>query len=144
MASRFILNETSYHGAGAIKEIATETKARGFKKAFVCSDADLIQFGVTKKVLDVLEEAKIAYTVYSDIKNPSKHMNFYKHKFAYYGRKIKFFKDGKKLPGKIVDVDKKNCALIIEDAKGHSYSISSPSGIIFSRRLNINSLMKRK
>ncbi|MBQ1947881.1 MAG: lactaldehyde reductase [Clostridia bacterium] len=72
MAARFILNETSYHGSGAIKEIATETKARGFKKAFVCSDADLIQFGVTKKVLDVLEEAKIAYTVYSDIKpNPT-------------------------------------------------------------------------
>jgi BirA family biotin operon repressor/biotin-[acetyl-CoA-carboxylase] ligase len=84
------------------------------------------------------------FTVYSDIKNPSKHMNFYKHKFAYYGRKIKFFKDGKKLPGKIVDVDKKNCALIIEDAKGHNYSISSPSGIVFSRRLNINGLMKRK
>ena len=55
MAARFILNETSYHGSGAIKEIATETKMRGFKKAFVCSDADLIKFGVTKKVLDVLK-----------------------------------------------------------------------------------------
>ena len=50
MANRIMLNETSYHGAGAIKEIATEAKARAFKKAFVCSDPDLIKFGVTKKV----------------------------------------------------------------------------------------------
>ena len=72
MAARFILNETSYHGSGAIKDIATETKMRGFKKAFVCSDADLIKFGVAKKVLDVLEEAGLAYTVFSDIKpNPT-------------------------------------------------------------------------
>ena len=49
MANRFVLNETSYHGKGAIKEIATEVKARGFKKCFVCSDPDLIKFGVTKK-----------------------------------------------------------------------------------------------
>lgn len=56
MANRFVLNETSYHGAGAIKDIATEAKGRGFKKAFVCSDPDLIKFGVTKKVIDVLEE----------------------------------------------------------------------------------------
>ena len=47
MANRFILNETSYHGAGAVKEIATEVKARGFKKAFICSDPDLVKFGVT-------------------------------------------------------------------------------------------------
>ena len=53
MANRFVLNETSYHGAGAIKDIATEAKGRGFKKAFVCSDPDLIKFGVTKKVIDV-------------------------------------------------------------------------------------------
>ena len=59
MANRFVLNETSYHGKGAIKEIATEVKARGFKKCFVCSDPDLIKFGVTKKVLDVLDENKI-------------------------------------------------------------------------------------
>ena len=51
MANRFVLNETSYHGAGAIKDIATEAKGRGFKKAFVCSDPDLIKFGVTKKVI---------------------------------------------------------------------------------------------
>ena len=51
MANRIMLNETSYHGAGAIKEIATEAKARAFKKAFVCSDPDLIKFGVTKKVI---------------------------------------------------------------------------------------------
>ena len=57
MANRFILNETSYHGSGAIAAIATEAKARGYKKAFVCSDPDLIKFGVTKKVLDVLDNA---------------------------------------------------------------------------------------
>ena len=72
MANRFVLNETSYHGKGAIKEIATEIKARGFKKAFVCSDPDLIKFGVTKKVIDVLEGAEIAYEIYSNIKpNPT-------------------------------------------------------------------------
>ena len=72
MANRFILNETSYHGKGAIAEIAPEAKGRGFKKAFVCSDPDLIRFGVTKKVLDVLENASLAYEVYSDIKpNPT-------------------------------------------------------------------------
>ena len=57
MANRFILNETSYHGKGAIKEIPNEIKARGFKKAFVASDPDLIKFGVTKKVTDLLDEA---------------------------------------------------------------------------------------
>ena len=72
MAQRFILNGTSYHGKGAIKEIATEAISRGFKKAFVCSDPDLIKFGVTKKVLDVLDENGLAYEVYSDIKpNPT-------------------------------------------------------------------------
>lgn len=72
MANRFILNETSYHGKGAIAEIASEAKGRGFKKAFVCSDPDLIRFGVTKKVLDVLENASLGYEVYSDIKpNPT-------------------------------------------------------------------------
>jgi len=72
MSKRFVLNETSYHGKGAIAEIATEIKARGFKKAFVCSDPDLIKFNVTKKVLDVLDNAGIAYEVYSNIKpNPT-------------------------------------------------------------------------
>ena len=72
MANRFVLNETSYHGKGAINEIATEIKARAFKKAFVCSDPDLIKFGVTKKVTDVLDAAAIAYETYSDIKpNPT-------------------------------------------------------------------------
>jgi len=61
MANRFILNETSYHGAGAIKEIASEVKARGFEKCFVCSDPDLIKFGLTKKVTDVLEGANTFY-----------------------------------------------------------------------------------
>ena len=72
MANRIMLNETSYHGAGAIKEIATEAKARAFKKAFVCSDPDLIKFGVTKKVTDILDENGLAYEIYSDIKaNPT-------------------------------------------------------------------------
>lgn len=72
MANRFVLNETSYHGAGAIQEIAGEVKGRGFKKCFVCSDPDLIKFGVTKKVTDVLDAASIAYEVYSEIKpNPT-------------------------------------------------------------------------
>ena len=72
MANRFVLNETSYHGAGAINEIATEAKARGFQKAFVCSDPDLVKFGVTKKVLDVLDGAGLAYELYSNIKpNPT-------------------------------------------------------------------------
>lgn len=72
MANRFVLNETSYHGKGAIQEIASEVKGRGFKKAFVCSDPDLIKFGVTKKVTDVLDAADIAYEIYSEIKpNPT-------------------------------------------------------------------------
>ncbi len=72
MVNRFILNETSYHGAGAIAEIATEAKSRGFSRAFVCSDPDLLRFGVTKKVLDVLDNASLSYEIYSDIKpNPT-------------------------------------------------------------------------
>lgn len=72
MANRIVLNETSYHGAGAIQEIANEAKGRGFKKAFVCSDPDLIKFGVTKKVTDVLDNASIPYDIYSEIKpNPT-------------------------------------------------------------------------
>ena len=72
MVNRFVLNETSYHGAGAIKEIATEVNGRGFKKAFVCSDPDLIKFGVTKKFTDVLDNAEIDYEIYSEIKpNPT-------------------------------------------------------------------------
>lgn len=72
MANRFVLNETSYHGSGAIKEIAVEIKGRGFKKSFVCSDPDLVKFGVTKKVTDVLDENGIPYVIYSDIQpNPT-------------------------------------------------------------------------
>ena len=72
MANRFVLNETSYHGAGAVKEIAGEAKGRGFQKALICSDPDLIKFGVTKKVTDVLDEAGLAYEIYSNIKaNPT-------------------------------------------------------------------------
>ncbi len=72
MANRFILNETSYHGAGAIENIAVEAKNRAFKKALVCSDPDLIKFGVTKKVLDVLDKDSLAYEIYDNIKpNPT-------------------------------------------------------------------------
>ena len=70
--NRFVLNETSYHGAGAINAIADEIKARGFKKALVASDPDLIKFGVTAKVTAVLDKAEIPYDVFSDIKpNPT-------------------------------------------------------------------------
>ncbi len=70
--NRFVLNETSYHGAGAISVVPEEIKNRGFKKAFVASDPDLIKFGVTAKVTNLLDAAGIAYTVYSDIKpNPT-------------------------------------------------------------------------
>ena len=72
MAQRFILNGTSYHGAGAIQEIATEVKSRGFKKAFVCSDPDLVKFGVTAKVLKVLDDNGFAFVLYSNSKpNPT-------------------------------------------------------------------------
>ena len=67
MSNRFILNETSYHGAGAVNDIAVEVQARGFQKAFVCSDPDLVKFGVTQKVLDVLESNDLPYELYSDI-----------------------------------------------------------------------------
>lgn len=70
--ARIVLNETSYHGAGCISEIVGEVTRRGFKKAFVCSDPDLVKFGVTQKVLDVLDGAKLSYALYSDIKpNPT-------------------------------------------------------------------------
>ena len=72
MANRFVLNERSYHGKGAIQEIAGEVKSRGLQKALVCSDPDLLKFGVTQKVTGVLDEAGIAYEIYSEIKpNPT-------------------------------------------------------------------------
>ncbi len=72
MSNRFVLNETSYHGSGAIREIVTEMNARGFKKAFVASDPDLVKFGVTAKVTDLLTAAEIPFTLYSEIQpNPT-------------------------------------------------------------------------
>lgn len=72
MANRFVLNETSYHGSGAIKDIVTEAKGRGFKKALVCSDPDLVKFKVSTKVTDILDQAGLAYDLYSNIKpNPT-------------------------------------------------------------------------
>ena len=70
--NKFMLNETSYHGAGAINAIPDEIKGHGFKKAFVTSDPDLVKFGISKKVTDLLEKNGIEYTLYSDIKpNPT-------------------------------------------------------------------------
>lgn len=72
MANRFVLNETSYHGAGAIENIPVEIKARGFKKVFVITDKDLIKFNVSTKVTDLLDKEGIPYTVFSDFKaNPT-------------------------------------------------------------------------
>ena len=70
--NRFVLNNISYHGAGAIKEIPGEITRRGYKKAFVCSDPDLVKFGVTAKVTNELDAAGIPWTLYSEIKpNPT-------------------------------------------------------------------------
>ena len=70
--NKFVLNETSYHGAGAINAIPDEIKTRGYSKVFVASDPDLIKFGITSKVTDLLDKAEIPYSVYSDIKpNPT-------------------------------------------------------------------------
>lgn len=72
MVNRIVLNETSYHGSGAIKEIVNEVKGRNLKKAFVCSDPDLIKFNVTTKVTNILEESNLEYEIYSNIKpNPT-------------------------------------------------------------------------
>ena len=72
MANRFILNETSYHGSGAIQEIVTEVRGRGLKKALIVTDADLVRFQVVKKVTDLLEEAGLPYEIYDKVKaNPS-------------------------------------------------------------------------
>ena len=72
MANRIVLNGTSYHGAGAINEIVSEVKKRNLKKAFVCSDPDLIRFNVTKNITDLLENNNMPYELYSDIKpNPN-------------------------------------------------------------------------
>ena len=72
MANRMILNETSYFGAGAISSIVDEAKARGFKKILVVTDPSLVQFGVSGKVTALLDEAGIAYDMYTDIKaNPT-------------------------------------------------------------------------
>ncbi len=71
-AKRFMLNETSYHGFGAKDEVITEAKARGFKKALIVTDADLVKFGVVKKVTDLLDKNNMAYAIYDKVKaNPS-------------------------------------------------------------------------
>lgn len=72
MANRIVLNTVSYHGKGAVEEIPGIAEREGFTKVFVCSDPDIIKFGVTAKVTDLLDKAKISYSVYSEIKpNPT-------------------------------------------------------------------------
>ena len=72
MANRFVSNAISYHGKGAILEIPAIVAAKGFKKAFIATDPDLVKFGVTKKVTDILDKEGMAYEIYSDIKpNPT-------------------------------------------------------------------------
>ena len=72
MANKVVLNEVSYHGKGAILSVTEEAKRRGFKKAFICSDPDLIKFNVTKKVTDLLDKEAFPYEIYSEIKaNPT-------------------------------------------------------------------------
>ena len=72
MANKVVLNEVSYHGKGAILSVTEEAKRRGFKKAFICSDPDLIKFNVTKKVTDLLDKEALPYEIYSEIKaNPT-------------------------------------------------------------------------
>lgn len=71
-AKRFMLNETSYHGYGAKDEVITEAKARGFKKALIVTDSDLVKFGVVKKITDLLDKNNMAYAIYDKVKaNPS-------------------------------------------------------------------------
>ena len=70
--NKFVLNETSYHGAGAIAAVPAEIKNRGFKKAFVASDPDLVRFGVTAKITNLLDAEAIPYELYTNIKaNPT-------------------------------------------------------------------------
>ena len=72
MSNKVVLNEVSYHGKGAILSVTEEAKRRGFKKAFICSDPDLIKFNVTKKVTDLLDKEGLPYEIYSEIKaNPT-------------------------------------------------------------------------
>ncbi|MBQ2378474.1 MAG: iron-containing alcohol dehydrogenase, partial [Clostridia bacterium] len=72
MANRFVANALSYHGKGAINEIPGIVSAKGFKKAFIATDPDLVKFGVVAKVTDLLDKAGMAYEIYSDIKpNPT-------------------------------------------------------------------------
>lgn len=72
MANRFILNETSYHGHGAVNELVPEVKSRGFKKALIVTDADLVKFKVVKKVTDILDKNKMSYEIFDKVKaNPS-------------------------------------------------------------------------
>ena len=68
MSQRIVLNTISYYGKGAINDIVPELTGRGFRKAFVCSDPDLIQFGVTKKITDLLDQADFKYAIFSNIK----------------------------------------------------------------------------
>lgn len=82
------------------------------------------------------------FTVYKDIKSPSKHMDFYKQKFCYYGKSVKYILDGKKHVGKIADVDKKTCTLIINGSGGEVFHATSPSSIIIPQKLGLYDVIK--
>ena len=111
MANRFVLNETSYHGKGAIQEIKSEIIARGFKKVFVCADPDLIKLGIAKKVFDVLESANIEYVVYSNTKaNPT---------LEHVQGGVEFFKEN-------------NCDCILAIGGGSSIDTAKAIGIIIT------------
>ncbi len=84
------------------------------------------------------------FKVYMDIKNPAKHMDYYKQKFCHYGKKVRYFSDGKRHTGKIVDVDKKTCVLHISDKNGNTFAVTSPSGIIIQQKSGIVSHLKEK
>lgn len=84
------------------------------------------------------------FKVYMDVKNPSKHMDYYKQKFCYYGKRVKYFSDGKKHNGKIVDVDKKTCVLHISNSHGNTFAVTSPSGIIISQSSGLLLYIKDK
>ena len=84
------------------------------------------------------------FKVYMDIKNPSKHMDYYKQKFCHYGKKVRYFSDGKKHTGKIIDVDKKTCVFHIADKNGNTFAATSPSGITIQQKSRFLSTIKER
>ena len=132
MANRVILNTVSFHGAGAIKEIPALAKNRGFKKVFICSDPDLVKFGVTKKVTDLLDEAAIPYSLYSDIKPNPTIQNV--QAYILFKRKILFFRI-KMIEmcfyfARIFTVSRKICQLMTESFYNNAIVVVITSAVI--------------